>query len=382
MKNFYTKLFYVLLLCAVVPSFVYAYQFTQNLKQGDSNADVMELQKILNSDSLTAVATIGSGSKGNETNYFGNLTRQAVIRFQEKYRSEILTPNGLSAGTGFVGVSTRVKLSALSSVPATTTVVKPSNNVVIPPKTQQNSAFNEVNPSEKKTMSSFFGGILNKINEQSVSSMSSILDKDTLSLFPSFSKEVKVFNIEPYQAKPGQKIVVNGTGFAQNGNIFSFGSSKTESLSCAYATYCEVSIPSGVSMGEQSVSLENSNGNSSKQTFSAKVFVTNSPVMPAKIISSSPNAINESKINENIILNGERFASGGNYVFTPLGEVGPYNSSDGKTIVFSLKGLKNLDKLIERARLLKAQNVPMPIRVSNQYGIGEVFNINLIINLK
>lgn len=382
MKNFYTKLFYVLLLCATVPSFVYAYQFTQNLKQGDSNVDVMELQKILNLDSLTSIAVSGSGSKGNETSYFGNLTRLAVVRFQEKYRNEILIPNGLSAGTGFVGTATRLKLNALSPVSTATVVVKPSNNVVVTPKTQQNSSFNEINPSEKKTISSFFGGLLNKINEQSVSSMVSSLDKDTLSLFPSFSKEVKIFNIEPYQAKPGQKVVVNGTGFSQNGNVFSFGGAKTESLSCAYATYCEVLIPNGVSMGEQSVSLENSNGNSSNQGFSAKVFITNSPVLPSKIISSSPSSINESEINTNITLKGERFESGNNYIFTPLGEVGPYSSSDGKTIVFSLKGLKNLDKLIERARILKAQNVPMPIRVSNQYGVGEVFNVNLIINLK
>ncbi len=89
--------------------------FTRNLTTGDTGADVMELQKFLNTNGYT-VAVTGAGSVGNETEYFGPATAGAVAAFQEAYASEILAPLGLTAGTGYFGASTRAKANELCAV--------------------------------------------------------------------------------------------------------------------------------------------------------------------------------------------------------------------------------------------------------------------------
>lgn len=88
--------------------------FTTNLSLGAKDSQVVALQKVLNQDPVTRIASSGPGSPGNETSYFGSLTKAAVVRFQEKYASDVLTPVGLTKGNGRVGSYTRAKLNTLS----------------------------------------------------------------------------------------------------------------------------------------------------------------------------------------------------------------------------------------------------------------------------
>ena len=78
----------------------------QNLRYGDRKEDVKVLQTWLAKDSEIYPEALITG-------YFGPLTQAAVIRFQEKYKKEVLAFWGLEKGTGFVGQTTRAKLNEL-----------------------------------------------------------------------------------------------------------------------------------------------------------------------------------------------------------------------------------------------------------------------------
>jgi peptidoglycan hydrolase-like protein with peptidoglycan-binding domain len=70
-----------------------------------SGADVTNLQRYLNSHGF-ALATTGTGSSGQETDYFGKLTFNALVKFQNAHAADILMPLHLSSGTGIFGSGT------------------------------------------------------------------------------------------------------------------------------------------------------------------------------------------------------------------------------------------------------------------------------------
>ena len=80
--------------------------FNETLRPQMTHSDIKELQKFLNNNGFV-LDVFGAGSPGNETNYFGPKTQNALIRFQETYSEEILSPIGLTKGTGIFGPMTR-----------------------------------------------------------------------------------------------------------------------------------------------------------------------------------------------------------------------------------------------------------------------------------
>ena len=110
----------------------WCYNFNQNLKIGSEGQVVMFLHEALRREGLVS-------SPQSVQDLFDERIASAVTAFQEKYASEILTPNGLSNGTGFLGASTRAKLNQLygcsgnnnqpSSVPTVSLSASPTSVV-------------------------------------------------------------------------------------------------------------------------------------------------------------------------------------------------------------------------------------------------------------
>jgi len=82
-----------------------------SLQVGSTGAQVMALQRILNTNGFT-VATEGPGSLGQESTTFGPATRDAVRRFQCTM-GIVCKGNEQSTGYGMVGAKTRLSLLKL-----------------------------------------------------------------------------------------------------------------------------------------------------------------------------------------------------------------------------------------------------------------------------
>lgn len=76
--------------------------FTRDLTVGSNGLDVLALQKYLNTHGYP-VAKVGAGSPGNETTYFGPLTKTALAAFQ--------AAKGITPSVGYFGPKTRAYIN-------------------------------------------------------------------------------------------------------------------------------------------------------------------------------------------------------------------------------------------------------------------------------
>ncbi len=78
----------------------------RDLELNSTGDDVKALQQFLNSQGFLINANGLPGSTGNETTYFGNLTKQALIKFQQA--------NNITPSLGYYGPKTKAFIKTLS----------------------------------------------------------------------------------------------------------------------------------------------------------------------------------------------------------------------------------------------------------------------------
>ncbi len=307
MRSFLSVTCSAALLAALLPGIAAAQStpecalFTRNLALGASGADVRALQVFLNTDARTRVSLDGAGSPGNETTYFGMKTKTAVTKFQDLYRSEVLTPVGLTSGSGFVGTFSRAKITALCTQ-------KPSSFQISPP---------SVN-SSPQSVPSVSPGV-------SLPTSSSASKTPPLELSGGFHSDTPVI-IAPssYAAPRGATISISGLGFSSIGNVVHLGPLSVSDVKNLSGELSFV-VPDTAPFGPHELWVVNDRGQSNKTYFSV---ITQNALAPT-ITSISPKEGFQGTV---VTISGTGFTSTGNDVHTSNSIVEDLPSRDGKTI--------------------------------------------------
>lgn len=280
--------------------------FSRNLRLGISGEDVLILQRLLNNDPATRVADSGAGSSGLETTYFGVKTRGAVMRFQDLYKGQVLSPAGLTTASGFVGTYTRAKLTSLcekelGAISATPATSKPSSETSAVSTTSTVVA--TVNPST---------------------------NADTLTANSSLAGNSEYFHVKypsSYVVHPGDKVAIYGGGFTTENNTLRIGTLSLGGLKATQFSVLEATIPTDAPSGKFDLWVENAKGVSNKS-----FIIITPPETIAPVIDSVTPAVTQ--IGKTITITGSGFTSENNEVHLSVSTITGAVSPDGKTLSF------------------------------------------------
>lgn len=328
MKFFLTPLLFLSLIIVVFSVWTIpanAQTFNVNLTIGSRGADVISLQQILVAKGFLQMPS------GVPYGYFGPLTRAAVARWQAA--SGITPPAGFFGPISRAAIVTQIGIHPISS------------------STSVNSA-----PATSTPISS---------------GLSTNIETDTSAALGMRAGQVMLFRAFPFEARAGDTIVLDGSGFSRTLNKVYFNGGDPVVATSTDGATLQFSIPNNLAEGEYKLTVSNVWGSSENPSVTALVKVTNNP-QPAPTIESA------SIINDEVTLIGRSFSSSNN-LFTTLGDsLSPISSSNGTTLTFHITDLSMYNET--RQVTLGRYHEALWIYVQNEHGVNkEPYKLDIII---
>ncbi len=325
-------------LVLVLPASLFASTFYRTLSFGMTGEDVRYLQSLLNKDSRTQVVATGPGSPGQESLFFGQKTRDAVMRFQELYKYEILIPLGISTPTGIVGARTQEKL------------------------------LNLIDPFKNTSTEISSGNIPNIISVPAINNSGTVKD-----LLDSFLRlPIRLFAVTPLSARPGGEVAIQGQGFMESNNTVHFGDSfKVEGVSSDDTFSLKVKVPNNLPEGSYNVWVSNQKGTTFNISFGAFFSVSNNPIERPRIITPDiPLSVRHGASSESITLGVEGVSSGDINVTTSIGDIKGFVDENNK-LTFSLSEASQWKNLSFSSDFSRNRFLPIYIYIRNGAGFSD-----------
>ena len=223
----------------------FCYTFTRNLGVG----------RTLNTQDAQALTTVltnaGLWTSGTSITTFDDSVASAVSGFQQKYAAQILTPNGLSYGTGYVGAATRAQLNSMFGCSSSSTSTTfPTQNIGV-----------SYNNGQQQSSPCPAGYTCSPISTAPVAPVcpTGYTCSPVTTQNPSAPT---LSSVSPTSATQGSSITVYGSGFSSPSTVITFnGNGKSQQVSPASissgGTVITATVPSDLGVGTYSITVAN-----------------------------------------------------------------------------------------------------------------------------